>query len=107
MIGARLHLKAFASVAILAGCATSNPPANIEPIETGDGYQAQYRSFLPLKKGETPFLQSVAMNASKCAPPRGGAAGKGGGLAANLAGERLSRNDLVDIRVEEDETFTC
>ena len=106
MIGARLHLKAFASVAILAGFVTSNPPANIEPIETGDGYQAQYRSFLPLKKGETPFLQSVAMNASKCAPPRGGAAGKGGGLAANLAGERLSRNDLVDIRVEEDETFT-
>ena len=47
------------------------------------------------------------MNASRCMGATGEGAGKGGSLAATaLEGERMSRNDLIDIRVGEDETFS-
>lgn len=95
-------LAAFA----LASCASYDVPDNLEPVAQGDGYQAQYRA-PDVSRANADFLRSPAINASKCRAPRGGADGKGSAIAASaLRGERLSRNDLVDIRVGDDDTFT-
>ena len=94
------------SVLVMAGCTNLGTPENLEPIATGDGYQAQYRE-MPGKSAEPLFLRSAEMNAQKCSPPGGGVAGKGfGRVESSLAGARLSRNDLISLRVEEDETFS-
>ena len=46
------------------------------------------------------------MNESRCRPAAGGTGGKGAGTAqAALAGERFTRNDLVNVRIGDDETF--
>ncbi|WP_371153836.1 polysaccharide biosynthesis/export family protein [Jannaschia sp. 2305UL9-9] len=89
----------------LSGCAGFDTPHNLEPIAIGDGYQAQYRA-PDVSRRDAVALRSATINASKCLPFRGGAGGKGDGLAATaLRGERLTRNDLVNIRVGDDETF--
>ncbi len=93
------------AVLALGNCAGFDTPDNLEHIATGDGYQAQYRA-PDVSRSNADFLRSKDLNASKCRPPKGGAGGKGSGLAATaLRGERLSRNDLVDIRIGDDETF--
>lgn len=93
------------AVCALTGCAGYDTPDNLEQIGTGDGYQAQYRS-IEVSRADAQFLRSPSINATKCLAPRGGADGKDGVAAASaLLGERLTRNDLVDIRVGDDETF--
>jgi protein involved in polysaccharide export with SLBB domain len=93
------------AVLALGNCAGIDRPDNLEPVALGDGYQAQYRA-PDVSRANAEFLRSSNLNASKCLTPRGGAGGKGGGIvAAALRGERLTRNDLVDIRVGDDETF--
>ncbi|PUB14240.1 polysaccharide biosynthesis/export family protein [Yoonia sediminilitoris] len=98
------------SAILAAGCTSYDVPDNLEGIEVGEGYQAQYRD-IDVARGDASFLRSAAINASKCLPLRGGLDadgfdGKGRGIAAfALEGERLTRNDLVDIRVGTDETF--
>lgn len=95
---------AFAVLA-LGSCTGFDTPDNLEPVAIGDGYQAQYRT-PDVSRNNADVLRSESMNASKCKPRRGGEGGKGSGLAASvLRGERLSRNDLVDIRIGDDETF--
>ena len=104
----RKTLGLFLGVGLVAGCGPAPSPTNLGPIDDGGGYQAQYRD-PPLSFAETPVLQSERLNAARCKPLAGGVAsgdGKTGGLAHHaLRGERLSRNDLVDIRVADDETF--
>ena len=96
--------------AFLGGCAAYDVPNNLEPVSVGDGYQAQYRE-IDVTRRNADYLRSATINASKCLPLRGSIesqqqGGKGAGLdAVVLKGERLTRNDLVDIRVGEDETF--
>lgn len=93
------------AVLALSNCAQFDTPDNLEEIAIGDGYQAQYRA-PDVSRSNAEFLRSENLNASRCKPFGGGDGGKGGGLAATaLRGERLSRNDLVDIRVGDDETF--
>lgn len=93
------------AVLALSNCTGPDAPENLEDIATGDGYQAQYRA-LDINDDRPVYLRSQSLNASKCLPLRGGTGGKGSGLAASaLRGERLSRNDLVDIRIGDDETF--
>lgn len=96
----------FAALALgLAGCTSFDRPDNLEPVALGEAYQAQYRT-PDVSRGEAGFLRSAALNESRCRAPRGGIAGKGAGLGGHaLRGERLTRNDLVDIRVGDDETF--
>lgn len=98
---------ACACLALLTACGSAPSPQNIPPAQSGEAYQAQYRE--PQGNGAEPVLMSAQMNASRCLPSLGltaEGAGKGGAIAAHsLRGERLSRNDLVDIRVDEDETF--
>lgn len=93
------------SLLFLGACAASVTPGNIEPVGQGQAYQAQYRH-PPAKIPEPPLLQSEQMNAARCKAPQGGGFVKGGRLAAlPLRGERLSRKDLVDIRVDDDEVL--
>lgn len=97
----------FLSSALLAGCTTAPQPENLEPVQSGGAYQAQYRDPPGRRAEETPGLLSPGINARKCRPPRGGEGGKGSGLDhLPLRGERLNRGDLLDIRVAEDDTFT-
>jgi protein involved in polysaccharide export with SLBB domain len=89
----------------LGNCAGLDTPDNLEPVAAGDGYQAQYRA-PDVSRGNAQFLRSAAINAQKCRAPRGGTGGKGSGLAASaLRGERVTRNDLVDVRIGDDDTF--
>lgn len=89
----------------LGNCAGLDRPDNLEPIAAGDGYQAQYRA-PDVSRSNAQFLRSEAINAQKCRSPKGGIAGKGSGMAASaLRGERVTRNDLVDVRVGDDDTF--
>ncbi len=89
----------------LGNCAGLDTPDNLEPIAAGDGYQAQYRA-PDVSRSDAQFLRSAAINAQKCRAPRGGTGGKGAGLATSaLRGERVTRNDLVDVRIGDDDTF--
>lgn len=102
-------VRSLALVSALAGCASFETPGNLEQVATGDAYQAQYRA-IDTTRAADGFLRSETMNAARCLPPRGGAenaatGGKGGFSAAALQGERLSRNDLLDVRIGQDETF--
>ena len=106
----RFRFSVLLSASLAAGCASYDVPDNLEAVDVGDGYQAQYRD-IDVARSDASFLRSATINASKCLPLRGGLDadafdGKGSGLAAfTLGGERLTRNDLVDIRVGTDETF--
>ncbi|MBE9638751.1 polysaccharide biosynthesis/export family protein [Salipiger mangrovisoli] len=87
------------------GCASYDRPDNLAPVERGLDYQAQWRE-PEVSRGNAQFLRSAMINAQACRAPLGGGDGKGSGLAAaSLRGERLTRGDLLDIRVEQDETF--
>ncbi|MBA85572.1 polysaccharide biosynthesis/export family protein [Thalassobius sp. S69A] len=95
----------------LGGCSVSPMPDNIEQVSRGGGYQAQYRE-PPSAIAKPVFLESATMNAQRCKPLLGGGftdmaqGGKGGKLAAlPLLGERVTRNDLVDVRVDDDEVL--
>lgn len=98
---------ALLAVFTLGNCASLDTPDNLEPVSKGDGYQAQYRE-PTVSRRNAEYLASAQINAQKCLPLRGGAqGGKGSSFdQAALGGERLTRNDLVDIRVSEDDTFT-
>ncbi|ETA51872.1 polysaccharide biosynthesis/export family protein [Ponticoccus alexandrii] len=93
-------------LSLLAGCGAAPAPKNIAPVQSGGGFQAQYRD--PPRQSRD-MLISTRMNAETCLSggvADTGAAGKGDGLVAlALRGERLSRDDLLDIRVGDDETF--
>lgn len=99
----RTCLTAALTAGVLAGCAATPTPRNLEPVAEGRGYQAQYRMPDPARD-DGASLRSAAMNAETCLPPRGGAA-HGVAVPEALRGERLSRNDLLDVRVGDDETF--
>jgi protein involved in polysaccharide export with SLBB domain len=104
----RISHRLVLACALASGCASYDIPDNLEPVAEGNGYQAQYRA-IDVSRNNAEFLRSAVINASKCQPYRSdldNAAGKGSGFAANiLQGERLTRNDLIDIRVGNDETF--
>jgi protein involved in polysaccharide export with SLBB domain len=105
MSKAKRYGSVFLAVLALGNCTTFDTPDNLEPIAIGDGYQAQYRAPDVTRK-DAQFLRSPDINAGKCKPLRGGTGGKGTGIAAAaLKGERLTRNDLVNIRISDDDTF--
>jgi polysaccharide export outer membrane protein len=95
---------AFSVVFMAAACTSYDPPDNLEQVAQGDGYQAQYRE-PDVTRAQASLLRSEGLNQQKCLP-FGGDKGKGTSIAASaLSGERLSRNDLLDVRVAQDETF--
>ncbi|MDK3020150.1 polysaccharide biosynthesis/export family protein [Pseudodonghicola flavimaris] len=106
--GPRLCASLLA-LSVATACTVPRQAANIEAAAAGDAYQAQYRAFVA-QEAEPPLLQSPAINAGKCRPPAGDAGGTGGGKLGRpmpyaLTGELLTRGDLVDLRLPEDETF--
>lgn len=94
-------MTASTALVLLASCASLEKPGNLEPALQGDAYQAQYRAPI-LAESEKGYLHSSTKNAQKCLPLRGGEGGKG---TTYLVGERLTRNDLVEIFVSDDDTF--
>lgn len=107
-----LHLSCALSVLMLTpACTSYDTPDNIEAVATGDAYQAQYRDPAVTRQNAM-YLRSEPLNAQKCLPLGGGDAagaslGKGSTMAASiLQGERLTRNDLLDVRVGDDPTFS-
>lgn len=91
------------AASVVHGCAATRTPNNIEPVATGDAYQAQYREVVT--RNDDTFLTSATLNAQSCLPYRGGTHGKTPHYHS-LLGEKLSRNDLVDIRVGDDEDLS-
>ncbi|MEP3346657.1 MAG: polysaccharide biosynthesis/export family protein [Litoreibacter sp.] len=106
----KLTLLAAASAATLSACSSMRKPANLEPIAQGDGYQAQYRE--PARASKTVnFLQSAEMNQNTCLPEVGSAKGEVWAKWSTpalipLLGEKLSRNDLVQVTIEGDEVLS-
>ena len=101
----------MSAVMLSPGCSAYDPPDNLEAVATGDAYQAQYRE-PTVSRAEAMYLRSEALNARKCLPyggldKNGVGLGKGDAIAAAiLQGERLTRNDLLDVRVGDDPTFS-
>jgi polysaccharide export outer membrane protein len=96
---------AVSALCLVAACSSYDTPDNIEAASTGDAYQAQYRE-PTVTRDNADFLRSAALNAQKCLPWGGAGRNKGSAIAgAALKGELLTRNDLVNIRVGDDETF--
>ncbi|MEP2920617.1 MAG: polysaccharide biosynthesis/export family protein [Sulfitobacter sp.] len=94
----------IAALMLTTACANLDTPDNLEPVAQGDGYQAQYRQ-VDVTRGQAELLHSARINEQKCRP-FGASGGKGSStVAAALRGERLSRNDLLDVRIAEDDTF--
>jgi protein involved in polysaccharide export with SLBB domain len=92
-------------------CTAYDTPDNLEAVATGDAYQAQYRDPAVTRQNAM-YLRSEPLNAQKCLPlggvdAAGASLGKGSTIAASiLQGERLTRNDLLDVRVGDDPTFS-
>jgi len=103
--GIRNGLVSVLALSVLMGCAATGRPDNIETADGGFGYQAQYRR-IEVSRSDAGFLRSQQLNAQPCLPWRGSASGKGAVPASVLLGERLSRNDLLDVRVGRDEEFS-
>jgi polysaccharide export outer membrane protein len=101
-----LNRCAVSALVLSAACTRYDPPDNLEAVSQGGAYQAQYRE-PHVTRANAEFLRSPALNAQKCLPLGGhDGLGKGSAIAAAaLKGERLTRNDLVDVRVGDDETF--
>jgi polysaccharide export outer membrane protein len=94
----------LSALLLTTACAGFNIPDNLELVAQGQGYQAQYRE-PDVTFAETDLLRSEAMNAQKCLP-LGGTVGIGSSIAASvLRIESLSRNDLLDVRIAEDDIF--
>lgn len=94
----------LAALLMTSACAGFDTPDNLEPVAQGDGYQAQYRE-PDVTRAQADLLKSERINLEKCLP-LGGSAGKGSSIASSaLRGERLSRNDLLDVRIADDDTF--
>lgn len=106
----RIWLIGAVSCAALSACSSMKTPTNLENIAQGDGYQAQYRE-VSRAKNDTSYLQSEGMNASDCRPEIGGAQnsydGKwDGSLLSDLLGEKLSRNDMVQVTIDGDDLLS-
>jgi protein involved in polysaccharide export with SLBB domain len=96
--------SALSTLLLCAACSAYDTPDNLEPVAEGGAYQAQWRE-PDVSRTNAEFLRSATMNAQGCLP-WGARDGKGSIIAAqSLIGERLTRNDLVNVRVGDDETF--
>lgn len=101
-------------LALVSGCATPPPAANVEPVSTGGGYEAQYRDIPQAGSSAGTASSTVAgagtlgtsqrLNAASCRPFAGGT-NASGRLPSALARETLSPGDLLSLRLHDDATF--
>jgi len=89
------------ALVVSAACAPMREPENLGSVGTGGGYQAHYRSADEdiLDQRNT---RSMALNAERCAP----SGTQNLTLDAALESERLSRGDLVEVLVQNDDVFS-
>ncbi|WP_171101144.1 polysaccharide biosynthesis/export family protein [Ruegeria sp. HKCCD7255] len=104
-----LVLGAVSAIA-LSGCSSMKTPRNIEPVAKGESYQAQYRA-PSRRRANAPLLQAEHLNGRACMPPTGDqgtdAFAKWSKPALSpLLGEKLSRNDMVQITIDGDELLS-
>lgn len=98
------------SAIALSGCSSMKTPRNIEPVAKGESYQAQYRA--PSRsRTDAPLLRAEQMNGRSCMPQIGdqgaNAFAKWSQPALSpLLGEKLSRNDMVQITIDGDELLS-
>ncbi|WP_170529902.1 polysaccharide biosynthesis/export family protein [Ruegeria arenilitoris] len=109
-----MNFKTFLITAVsastLLGCSSMQTPRNIEAVSRGESYQAQYRE-PGRRRGDTQLLQAAAMNGQTCMPQAGdqgaNAYAKWSQPALSpLLGEKLSRNDMVQITIEGDDLLS-
>ena len=94
------------SFVLLASCAATGHPDNMESQSGDYGYQAQYRD-IEVSRADAGFLKAARLNSETCLPYRGGAYGtKISAVTNSLLGEKLSRNDLIEVRIGSDEDLS-
>ena len=106
----KTYILGAVSCVALTACSSMKTPGNIEQVSEGDGYQAQYRT-VTRSGNDMSFLQSEGMNTSDCRPEIGGDRNttftKWDGPHLNdLLGEKLSRNDMVQISIDGDDLLS-
>lgn len=106
----KLSLLGAVSCAMLSACSSMKTPDNIEEVSRGAGYQAQYRA-VTRSNNDTAFLQSANMNSAECRPEIGGSRDSGigkwtGPALGTLLGEKLSRNDMVQVTIDGDDLLS-
>lgn len=98
------------SLIALASCASMNRPRNLEPVGEGQGYQAEYRG-PEVARSEHAFLRADMINEELCLPSIGGDRDASIGKwsrpgPSQLLDEKLSRNDLVQVVLDNDDIFS-
>lgn len=106
----RRNLYCAVAAVALTACTSMQKPTNLEPVESGGGYQSQYRD-VAMNRNELSFLQAPALNSSSCLPEAGDArvavTSKWSSPALTpLLGEKLSRNDLIQVTIDGDEALS-
>jgi polysaccharide biosynthesis/export protein len=108
--GLKAQIITTVSLLALASCASMNRPRNLEPIADGQGYQAQYRP-PEVSRSQHAYLRTEMINEELCLPPigsdRDALVGKWSKPGPNqLQDEKLSRNDLILVVLDNDEVFS-
>ncbi|MEL7153226.1 MAG: polysaccharide biosynthesis/export family protein [Pseudomonadota bacterium] len=85
---------------IVAGCA-SKPPQNRESVADRTAYQAQYRNDL-YREVERRNARSLALNLDRCTDQ----GGPGRVTRVDPGASLLTRGDLLDVRIGDDETLS-
>lgn len=89
----------------LSGCSATKEIANVEPVASGESWQAQYRQMpegaAPLEAGA-----SAAANAERCTGPAGAGIEQAALRAVPRDTEVLSIGDLLDVSLPDDVTFS-
>jgi len=94
--------------ALLAGCASQKDPENNEAASLGESYSARYRSPADALEQSSGFIDAQRCRGAELVGMKGAGASKGE-FVSNLGvrgAEILSIGDLVEVFVEQDETFT-
>ncbi|NLH83131.1 MAG: polysaccharide biosynthesis protein, partial [Phyllobacteriaceae bacterium] len=90
---------------LLSGCSATKEIANVEPVASGESWQAQYRQMpegaAPLEAGA-----SAAANAERCTGPAGAGIEQAALRAVPRDTEVLSIGDLLDVSLPDDVTFS-
>ena len=94
---------------LLASCASHRTPGNFEDAASGEAYQARYRAPSDSAETSSGFLEAARCTGGAGVESRGALGSKaagGAGLLGVRGAEVLSVGDMVQIFVEEDETFS-
>ncbi|MBV5264746.1 polysaccharide biosynthesis/export family protein [Pinisolibacter aquiterrae] len=101
----RRRSAALAALLLFSGCSVTQEIANVEPVTTGESYQAQYRL---MSVGAAPIATgtSAGANAERCTSPAGAVSETAALRAVPRDVEILSIGDLLDVSLSEDATFS-